>query len=44
MSGGRYNYAYSRFEDFAYDLAPNAKTPEPQNEQTLTEEQDEIPY
>ncbi len=28
MSGGRYNYAYSRFEDYAYDLAPNAKTPE----------------
>jgi hypothetical protein len=28
MSGGAYNYAYSRFEDFAYQLSQRASTPE----------------
>jgi hypothetical protein len=27
MSGGRYNYAYGRIEDFAYEFAPKANTP-----------------
>lgn len=28
MSGGRYNYAYSRIEDFAYQFESKANTPQ----------------
>ena len=28
MSGGSYNYAYSKIDDFRYDLSKSANTPE----------------